>query len=306
MSSNINPVKPVVEKIKKTGKLTNINISFIVKYGYKKIKEENNTNLKEILRYGELPVDIARELNRIGNLTKQQLYSTEKNKQTESSKLNQKKVMLYLKILQKGIDNEEYLTPEQVEDLKKYIDDCILQFTEDISKSTKKKEYKKEIYEESKKEIEKVGENIMKKTLRITKLYDEINDFLIDSNEAIYDDFNILEDEGQYDIYMTVDKEETFRIHSDECRYIYRILQNPVANVVYCISISSDSDLDIKVCDSMEEALSLIFEDMNNDEFINLDTIKREFLILEDSEEPSVIYFDTKDSFCEKIQKLIN
>ncbi|MED4600243.1 hypothetical protein P9314_05945 [Paenibacillus validus] len=147
--------------------------------------------------------------------------------------------------------------------------------------------------------------------IKVTPLYEMIEGFLEEMNTIHAETtWERIAENADYDRYIVTRKQETVILHSDYGDTAFRIVEAPLENRIYVLSMGPmDDEVVIHLYDAMEEAISSIMEQLNaGSPEVRVDHIERSYIKTYEADGymKTIHYaYDTVSSLSLKIAKLL-
>lgn len=280
-------IKLMIATVKQKLKWRDEKLASVIRDGHKILQQEEilqEVNEFKRIYSEELPVDILRKLRHLKNISFKDIVENERYKN---------EFIKYCDILTEGIKVDESLDDEVIEII-----------TNDISS------YKNQVIDYKEKVEENIKMNKQHRGVRVNLMSEEIYDFLVDSDCASINDWSDIEENEQYEKYIVIGKEATFRLKGDYKELSFKVIEDPIENKVYGIVISSDDDLQIVEFDNVKMAIKFIVKCVNLSEEIFLTDIEKSYEVEYECFDKTIkkrkISYDTTTSFGEKIEYLLS
>lgn len=258
MNNDYLPLREIVIMIKGRLRIRDKELKNILEFGHELVRKEKrkiNNKDREEFHIVDIGEDSIRKLRRQKKLTIETLCQDDEGRRNFVS---------YCNILSQGI----YHLSEEEDNVLNLISNDIQELKNEVLKYI-------DSYRESNSIDSDIigGENVMKNKdiqnvdrkieLNIIKLNEEILDFLSESEIGTQDDWDKIEENINFDKYVVVNKIETFMFKEEYDQANFMLIETSLDGKVYFLSITSTEEINIQKLDSMEEALTLLMEEIN-------------------------------------------
>ncbi|PMC34553.1 hypothetical protein CJ195_22325 [Bacillus sp. UMB0899] len=186
-----------------------------------------------------------------------------------------------------------------------------------------KEKVQKFIADNNKKTIEMEEERMIKTTkhlgsektkqesLKVVEMNQLLYDFLDSVNHVVVteEDWELAEAIDGFDKYIIVGKQENLYIKNDYRELAISIIEDPVENAVYCVTIGDQEKLDIQEYPSVQLALKKVMQIFNIGLDLPIDGFEksytREIKFLDGSTETETFSYDTASTVSQKFSNLL-